>query len=116
MDGGIVDNNVCQLWWRLLVNQPVPRYCSPQWAVGQRFVKYIAEEFPEAKKVTLERGVAHGIHGGDSADDTGGMQCPHYSPQDHAVLRYVIYWAVCHYVHSYHNREAITDNNNYPRQ
>ena len=37
---------------------------------------------PWGKRVTLEHRVPHGIHGGDTEDNTGGMQGPQDLPQD----------------------------------
>ena len=41
MYGGIKDNDVFQMRWRLLVVQPGSRYRAPQCAVDRRFIKYL---------------------------------------------------------------------------
>ena len=44
MDGGIQDDDVWQMRWRILVSQPGSRYYTPQGEVGWRFVKYLLDK------------------------------------------------------------------------
>ena len=50
MDGFIANDDVCQVWWRLLAIQLVSRYPAPQGSVGRRFVKCLAEELRGARE------------------------------------------------------------------
>ena len=50
MDGVIIDDNVWQVWWRLLVSKPGARYRAPQGEFVRRFVKCLTEELRGARE------------------------------------------------------------------
>ena len=43
IDGVIVDDELWQIWWRLLVIQSRSRYCTPQGGVDRKFFGYLAD-------------------------------------------------------------------------
>ena len=69
-------------------------------------------DIPWGKRMVLKCVVPHGIHGGDPADDTEGIQGPQYLPQDHMAPGYLGDWVVFRPLFKYHSGDLISAKKN----